>query len=296
MVELADAMRIRQWPKNLLVFLPLLASHRVLDTELLGATCIAFLALCLTASTVYLLNDFFDIHSDRRHPSKRHRPFASGALPIGWGLAAIALLGPAAFALAATLAWTFTAVLMLYVLLTLAYTILLKRFAMLDVILLAVFYGIRVVLGYEATDLAYSVWLLAFTQFLFVSLAFMKRDIELSDLTPENEEVLGRGYRASDRSIVGIMGVTSGLMSILVFSLYIDSDVIATQYEAPWLLWLACPVLAYGIGRMWLLARRGMVDDDPLMFLLGDRISYLLGMIILAIALSAKFGVTAGNL
>ncbi len=293
MKDLGNVMRIRQWPKNLLVFVPLLASHRVFDTVLLARACTAFLAMCLIASAVYIVNDLLDVDSDRRHRSKRLRPFAAGTLPVAWGLVAVALLVPAALALAAALSWNAAAVLVLYFLLTLAYSLSLKRIVMLDVTLLAVFFGIRVILGYEATDLAYSVWLLAFTQFLFMSLALMKRDIELAGLTSETDLAPGRGYRASDRSLIATMGVTSGLMSVLVFSLYIDSDVISAYYQAPWLLWLVCPVLAYGIGRIWLLAQRGLVDDDPLMFLLGDRCSYLLGAIILAIALGAKFGVTA---
>ncbi len=287
----AQAMRLHQWPKNILVFLPLLASQRVFEPALLFATVQAFLAFCFTASAIYLINDLVDVEHDRRHPVKRYRPFAAGTLATGWGYVLVPALAGIAALLSIGVSWSLFAVLAGYALLTVAYSAGLKRLLMLDVIAIALFYGLRVIAGYEATGLDYSVWLLAFTQFLFASLAFMKRDIELGTRTNGDDDIPGRGYRAQDRPVIAAFGIASGLVSVLVLSLYVDSDVVAELYRAPWILWLACPILAYGLGRMWLLANRGDVDDDPVVFALRDPVSYLIGAALFVVAVTANFGI-----
>jgi 4-hydroxybenzoate polyprenyltransferase len=287
---LLRAIRVHQWPKNFLVALPLLASQRLFEVPLLIATLQSFLAFSLTASTIYLINDLVDLEHDRKHPEKRRRPFAAGTLSPNWGYVLIPCLVTAATVLAITLSWALFFVLAGYALLTVLYSTLLKRLLILDVIVIAIFYGLRVIAGYEATGLDYSVWLLAFTQFLFGSLAFMKRDIELGVLSDGPGEAPGRGYQTQDRLIISAFGIASGLVSVLVFSLYIDSDIVAQLYRAPWVLWFACPLLAYGLGRMWLLANRGVVHGDPLLFVLRDPASYLIGGTLIVVVLTAKFG------
>jgi 4-hydroxybenzoate polyprenyltransferase len=291
LVALSRAMRIHQWPKNLLVFLPALTSQRFHDYFLFLASLKAFLAFCATASAVYLINDVADLANDRQHPAKRLRPFAAGTLSPRWCFALIPVLAGAAIAIGFDLGQSFLVVLALYAALAIAYTAGLKRVLMLDVIVIAVFYSLRVVAGYEATHLDYSVWLISFTQFLFVSLAFMKRDIELATLKETGEKSGGRGYRIEDRGVIGALGVSSGLLSILVLSLYIDSPIVKELYRRPWVLWLACPIIGYGVGRIWILANRGMVNEDPVTFVLRDPVSYVLVGCLALVALIAKFGI-----
>jgi 4-hydroxybenzoate polyprenyltransferase len=199
--------------------------------------------------------------------------------------------------IALRLGWSFLAVLGCYTLLALAYSAGLKRILVLDVVVIALLFGLRVIAGYAATGLDYSVWLLSFTQFLFFSLALMKRDIELATLRTDRADGTGRGYLLRDRNVIGSAGVASGLISILVFSLYVNSDVVRQLYRDPWILWLACPILAYGVGRIWILANRDIVDADPVMFVLRDPVSYVLGGCLALVALAAKFGlpITAPN-
>jgi len=284
-------MRIHQWPKNLLVFLPAVTSQRFHDYFLFLASLKAFLAFCATASAVYLINDVADLAHDRQHPAKRLRPFAAGTLSTKWCFALIPVLIGAAIVIGFDLGQSFLVVPALYAALAIAYSAGLKRILMLDVIVIAVFYSLRVVAGYEATHLDYSVWLISFTQFLFVSLAFMKRDIELATLKETGANASGRGYQIKDRSVIGALGVSSGLLSILVLSLYIDSPIVRELYRHPWVLWLACPIIGYGVGRIWILANRGMVDEDPVTFVLRDPVSYVLVGCLVLVALVAKFGI-----
>jgi 4-hydroxybenzoate polyprenyltransferase len=294
---LAQAIRIHQWPKNLLVFLPALASQKFGEVSLFGASLVAFAAFCLTTSAVYLINDVVDLKTDRNHPAKRLRPFASGALSTTWCYFLAPTLLILAVLIALRLGWSFLAVLGCYTLLALAYSAGLKRILVLDVVVIALLFGLRVIAGYAATGLDYSVWLLSFTQFLFFSLALMKRDIELATLRTDRADGTGRGYLLRDRNVIGSAGVASGLISILVFSLYVNSDVVRQLYRDPWILWLACPILAYGVGRIWILANRDIVDADPVMFVLRDPVSYVLGGCLALVALAAKFGlpITAPN-
>jgi 4-hydroxybenzoate polyprenyltransferase len=289
-ILLAKAIRVHQWPKNLLVFLPALASQKFGDTQLFVASLEGFLAFCLTASAIYLINDLLDVGHDRQHAAKRFRPFAAAALSPVWGYA----LAPVLLGAAASIGWhlptSFLVTLACYVVLALAYSAWLKRILMLDVIVIAIFFGLRVIAGYEATGLDYSVWLLSFTQFLFISFAFLKRDIELASLKFKRDDAPGRGYLAQDRVVIAGFGVASGLISILVLNLYIDSDIVVTLYRAPWVLWLACPIIGYGLGRLWILANRGLIDDDPLTFVLRDPVSYILGLCLALVGLAARFG------
>lgn len=268
------ALRLHQWLKNLLVFLPLFTSHRVLETATTLNCILAFLAFGLCASGVYLLNDLFDLDADRRHPRKRLRPFAAGTLPLWTGLVAAPLLAIAGLLLAAALSLPFAGVLACYYALTLAYSLRLKRIVMLDVIVLAALYTVRIIGGAVVIGGGLSFWLLAFSMFLFLSLAMLKRYTELRTLLGSGKsEASGRGYAVDDIALIQSLGGASGYMSVLVLALYINSTASEALYRHPQVLWLLCPLLLYWISRVWLIAHRGHMHDDPVVFALVDRVS-----------------------
>jgi 4-hydroxybenzoate polyprenyltransferase len=269
------ALRLHQWLKNLLVFIPLLTAHLALDPQAVGRSALAFLAFGLCASSVYLLNDLLDLPADRAHPRKRLRPFAAGQRSLLAGLALAPVLLAAAFALAlATLPERFVLALAAYYLLTLAYSLLLKRVEMLDVVVLAALYTARIVAGAFAIEVALSFWLLAFSMFLFLSLALVKRYTELAVMREAGRaSAAGRGYRVEDLPMLGALGTAAGYLSVLVLALYINSAKSEELYRQPKLLWLLCPLLLYWVGRVWLLTQRGRMHDDPLLFALRDPVS-----------------------
>jgi 4-hydroxybenzoate polyprenyltransferase len=269
------ALRLHQWIKNLLVFVPLLTAHLALDPQSVLHSTLAFTAFGLCASSVYLLNDLLDLPSDRAHPRKRNRPFAAGQLSLLAGLALAPLLLAAAFALAAlALPGRFVLALAGYYLLTLAYSLALKRVEMLDVVVLAALYTARIVAGTFALAIALSFWLLAFSMFLFLSLALVKRYTELAVMREQGlTQAAGRGYRTDDLPMLGALGAAAGYLSVLVLALYINSANSHTLYGQPKALWLLCPLLLYWISRVWLLTQRGRMHDDPLLFALRDPVS-----------------------
>ncbi len=273
--ELLRAMRPHQWLKNLLLFLPLLLVQQYDSTTLLTQTMLAFICFSLCASSVYLLNDLLDLPADRQHPSKRHRPFAAGKLSLGTGLVVSPVLLAASVAIAIQfLPIYFLMVLGLYYVTTLLYSFLLKQVVLVDVIVLGALYTLRIIAGAAAIPVIPSFWLLAFSMFLFMSLAIVKRFTELSWLRDTGiRQSANRGYLARDLDIMSVFGSSSGFLAVLVFALYINSEDIRLQYTTPEILWLICPLLLYLISRIWLLAWRGELDDDPVVFALRDRIS-----------------------
>ncbi len=282
---LAAALRPHQWVKNLLVFLPLFLSHEWDQFAKLALAMVGLAAFSAAASAIYVVNDLLDIEADRRHPSKRRRPFAAGDLSVPAGLLLSGSAGVAAFVLAfGCVSPRFTCWLAVYLALTTAYSLFLKKQLLLDVILLAGLYTLRIAAGAAAVDVPLSPWLLAFAMFFFLSLALGKRYIELRRVADRPEAVLpGRGYCADDAQLLESIGPTSGYLAVLVFCLYIDSSVVGALYRNPSVLWLICPVLLYWITRFWLLARRKQVNDDPVVFALKDKAS--IGMIALTAAL-----------
>ncbi len=278
----ARALRPHQWVKNALVLLPPLLAHAAAEGVWLRAG-LAFVAFCLCASSVYLLNDLLDLQSDRAHARKRRRPFASGALPLGAGLLAAPVLLTASFALALWLLPAFAAVLGAYYAVTLAYSLVLKRVALLDVLLLAGLYTVRIIGGGVAAGVVVSEWLLGFSLFLFTSLAFVKRYSEVHALRRAGrDEAHGRGYRASDLEMLQSLGPAAGYMAVLVFALYVSSDAVTRLYTHPERLWALVPLLLYWVSRVWLIAHRGNMHDDPIVFAIRDRASY--GVLALAAA------------
>ena len=268
------AIRLHQWLKNLLVFVPLLGAHRMFNMEDVLAAAIAFLAFGLCASGVYLLNDLLDLPSDRRHPRKRMRPFAAGQLPLLHGLLTAPLLTLGGFALAWLASPLFALVVLGYYIMTLAYSLRLKRVVMVDVVVLAGLYTVRIIGGAAAIEVGLSFWLLAFSMFVFLSLAMLKRYTELAGVAASGATTAsGRGYSTDDLSLIQSMGAASGYIAVLVFALYINSPESVALYDRPQVLWLICPALLYWISRAWFIAHRGGMHDDPVVFAVTDRLS-----------------------
>lgn len=286
---LARAARPHQWVKNILLALPLLLAHAAGEAELWLRLLPAFLAMGLCASAVYLVNDLLDLRSDRLHPTKRRRPLATGELPIPAALSAAPLLVLAAVALAyLTLPLGFVGVLLVYTASAWLYSIVVKAKLMLDVIWLACLYVIRIVAGGEAVEVETSAWLLAFALFMFLCLAFAKRYSELRVLEDEGRtRAEGRAYRTSDQHLVSSMGITSGYMGVMVFALYINSRAVTDLYAHPQVLWVICPLLLYWVSRLWGRAHQRALRDDPLLFALTDRVSYIVVAIVALVALIA---------
>ena len=290
---LARALRLHQWTKNLLVFVPLLAAHAVHGVPLLHA-CLAFVAFSLCASSVYLLNDLIDLPHDRAHATKRHRPFASGALKLGWAPVLMAALGMVVLALCLVLPPRFAVMLALYYACTLAYSFVLKRRAVWDVMTLAGLYTLRIFAGAAATSIPISLWLLAFSMFLFFCLAIVKRLTELTlfvrrSAAPSAARLAGRGYMAEDLDLLRSMAASSGTMAVLVLALYVNSAEVGPLYPHAEILWGLCPILLFWVSRVLMLANRGLMQEDPVVFALRDRVSLAAGAASLALILAAVF-------
>jgi 4-hydroxybenzoate polyprenyltransferase len=273
------ALRVHQWAKNALIFVPLAAAHRLGDMHTLVAGLVAFAAFSLCASSVYLLNDMLDLEADRQHPRKCLRPFAAGTLSLKFGLAVAPTLLLISLGLALTLPLKFLAVLGAYYAVTLAYSFGLKKLVMIDVLTLAGLYTVRIVAGAAATGIPLSFWLLLFAIFIFLSLAIVKRYAELLAMRKQGQlKASGRGYQVEDLALLQSLGSSSGYISILVLALYVNSPDIAVLYGHPKVVWMLCPVMLYWVSRVWMQTHRGHMHDDPLVFALKDRISLLTGM------------------
>ena len=282
------AIRVHQWIKNSLVFVPLLLAHQITDLFALLDATIGFISFSLCASSAYLLNDLLDLEADRQHPKKRNRPLAAGEISRRATVALIPVLLVGSFALAALLPLRFLATLSLYLLLTISYSWILKRAVLVDVLVLAGLYTLRIIAGGAATSTPVSFWLLAFSMFLFLSLALVKRFGELLNLREVGgDRAVGRGYQAVDLETLTQFGTASAYLSVLVLALYVESDAVKELYARPEVIWLLCPMVLYLTSRIWLLARRGEIDEDPLLFLLSDSRSVgiaLLGLFLLWVA------------
>ncbi len=283
-------MRLHQWAKNVLIFVPLFTSHSYLEPKLLLFSLLAFLCFSLCASGVYFLNDLLDLEADRRHKTKRFRPLASGNLSLFLGLAGAITLPLIAFALAVSLLpVAFLVVLTIYYLLSNAYSLFLKSVSTADIMVLAVLYTLRIIAGATAVNIELSSWLLAFSIFVFVSLANLKRFIEISSL-PENEpKALGRGYSKNDGETLFSLGTANITASTLVLALYINSEEVMSQYQKPEILWLLCFLMLYWSNRIWIGARRGKIADDPVAFALKDSVSRMIGLMFIIIVIAAKY-------
>ncbi|TDU28704.1 4-hydroxybenzoate polyprenyltransferase [Panacagrimonas perspica] len=274
------ALRLHQWVKNALVFMPALLAHQIGEPATLIQALLAFLAFGLCASSVYVFNDLLDLPSDRRHARKRNRPFAEGLLPAKDGVIAGTglLLGSAA--VAATVGPWFCLALAAYYLLTWAYSLRLKRVALIDVMMLAGLYTMRIIAGSAATLIWPSFWLLGFSVFMFLSLGIAKRFAELDDAKQAGAQLShGRGYGANDLPLLQSLGTSAGYCSIVVLALYINSAASGALYTHAKALWLLPPVMLFWISRVWLVTSRGQMHDDPIVFALRDRVSLVLAVL-----------------
>jgi 4-hydroxybenzoate polyprenyltransferase len=291
--DLIELLRPYQWIKNALVLVPLLTAQRLDDADAVLQAALAFVAFCLVASSVYVLNDLADVVHDRHHPRKRDRPFAAGRVSLlaGWFLwPTLAVLG---FALAIVLLPPlFTLALAAYLVLTTAYTFRLKRQPVLDVVALGLLYASRIVAGAAAIDVELSMWLLTFSMFFFLSLALIKRVSELTRIRRTMGQmavqVRGRGYVETDLELLSSYGVASSVAAVVIFSLYVDDPKTSVLYATPELLWCSVPILLAWLMRMWLLAHRGTMDEDPIVFAIRDKASLLAGLLLVAVFVAAK--------
>jgi 4-hydroxybenzoate polyprenyltransferase/phosphoserine phosphatase len=271
--------RVHQWMKNLLLFIPMLAAHQLTHFETWFTLTLAFISFSLCASSVYITNDLLDLESDRLHPRKRERPFASGQVPSWIGVVLAPLLLLLSASLGGYVGKSFFFWLAFYFLVTGAYSWLLKRLILVDCLALAMLYTLRIVAGTAATNIELSFWLLAFSAFLFLSLAFVKRYAELNMRMSNNDEKIhGRGYYASDASLIQMLGVGSGYASVIVLALYLNSSTVLKLYRAPEFIWGAVPIMLFWISWMWMQAHRRNMHDDPLIFAVKDKASLLSGV------------------
>ena len=284
-------LRIHQWLKNVLLFIPLFASHDIGNGQAWLSLMLAFVAFSLCASSVYIANDLLDLESDRLHPRKRHRPFASGLVPAWQGVLVAPLLLGIALTLAQFVGQDFFVWLIFYFALTCAYSLILKRLMLVDCLTLALLYTSRIVAGAAAVGHELSFWLLAFSGFLFLSLSFVKRYAEMEvQLHSGREKVHGRGYHTSDAPLIQSLGTGAGYASVLVLALYLNSDAVRKLYSAPELVWGTVPVMLFWVCWMWMQAHRGKMHDDPLVFAVKDPASLCAGAVFAVFLVAGTLG------
>lgn len=277
------ALRPHQWAKNFLVFMPILLAHKTGDLSAWRAAGILFGALSLCASATYVFNDLLDREADRANPAKRHRPFASGALTTFTGAVMIAALLSLSVSVIAITGGKALDWISAYIVFSCSYSLALKKVPIVDVVLLALLYCFRIFAGGAVAAISISPWTLAFSLFLFTSLAFLKRYSELK-ANGATRAPSGRGYQPEDITVVGSVGVGSGLVAVLVVALYIHSPEMSHYYSKPMMLWFLLPVILTWVSRLWLVAGRGLMLQDPVLFAVRDRWSLLAGAACLLVA------------
>lgn len=282
------ALRPHQWVKNVLVAVPMLTAHAITVGNV-ALVLLGMLSLSLAASAVYLVNDVLDLEADRLHPTKRRRSIAAGLLPIPVAVVlAVLCLEVSLLVAILGVGLPFVGMVLMYLVLTTAYSLFLKAKPLVDVITLAGLYTLRLLSGGVAISIEVSHWLLVFSMFLFLSLAFAKRYAELRGARDrEQTHLRGRGYEADDLPMLGLFGTISGYLSVLVFALYLNGETVAELYRDPIVLWLACPVMLYWISHIWLCTGRGLMNEDPVVFALRDRRTYACALLVILLVLSA---------
>ena len=280
--------RLHQWVKNLIVFVPILTSHQIGKPDIALAGVTTFLGFCIAASLTYIINDIADLQSDRAHGVKRDRPLASGRVPLSHMSFVVPLLVVLLLGMKLLLSWEAFAVIAGYFVLTTLYSFVLKKIEVIDVICLSLLYTLRLIGGHIATGIPFSPWLLSFSLFLFTSLALVKRFSELYELRQKGAlDVVGRGYTSDDLELVATMGISCGVISVLVLALYVTSTAVHDLYSRPTILLGMCPVLLYWICRVWFLAHRGSIHEDPVLFAIQDKTSYAVAAAALLVMLAA---------
>lgn len=283
-------LRVYQWVKNVLLVVPIALAHELHDTQALLHVVFGFFAFSFTASTVYIINDIADVEHDRQHPRKRHRPLAAGHISVPMAIALATVLLASALAITVVvMPIAFAGWLAFYAVVTTAYSFVMKRMVLVDVIALAGLYSLRIAAGGAAADVPVSTWLLGFSLFLFMSLAFLKRYTELLDtIEREGRTVSGRGYHVGDADFVLVAGAALGYVAVLVFTRYLDAEQVRNLYVHPEYLWLIAPCLVFWVSHLWLRAHRGEMHDDPIVFAARDVASWVVGAAIVAITIAAS--------
>ena len=275
-------MRIYQWVKNILIFVPLLLSHTYAQFDMISVSVIAFIAFSLCASSVYIINDLCDLESDKKHPVKKFRPIAAGTLSVSVAKVMAFILFVVALAVAVLINQEFVLVFITYFILTLAYSFGLKALPIIDVLILGGLYTLRIIAGIYAIQVEISFWLLVFSLFIFISLAMLKRFIELKNMEERDEDKMSRrGYEVDDADLISKMGIVSSYIAILVIALYIHDPLVTVKYSSPAWLWLVIPAMLYWLSRVWLIANRGQLHEDPVLFALRDKASYVVVLVCL---------------
>jgi len=280
--------RVHQWSKNLLLFVPLVTAHKYVEEPALVSSVLAFAFFSLCASSIYIFNDLVDLESDRNHESKKYRALAAGniqlrtAFFLGGGMLITAFVG--AFV---CLPGRFFLGMGLYAVITTLYSFFLKKMMLMDVVILAILYTMRIIIGGEAIAVEISFWLLTFSLFIFLSLAFLKRFVELKYKAPASNKVSGRGYLPEDLPMVQTMGIASGFISVLLYVVYIDRAAME-HYHNPNALISGCVVLLYFICRIWMRANRGFVSSDPIVAAIKDKGNYVLALVFVLLFLLAR--------
>lgn len=288
--DILRAIRSYQWVKNLLLFVPAITSHTILDGAVAGNAALAFLSFGFAASGGYVLNDLLDLEEDRRHAVKKQRMFASGRTSIGSGIVFALVCLSLSIAIAGFLPTAFLMALAGYLVLTSLYSLFLKSLLVVDVLTLALLYTLRVVAGSLATGIVVSFWLLSFALFLFLSLAFSKRAADLMQHQSDSTGTLpGRGYAKADLEAVCIAGICSGYLSSLILALYIHSDSVQLLYSRPAILWGLQPILLFYITRLWVICRRGELTEDPIQYTITEPSTYVAALLAIAVMLAATF-------
>jgi 4-hydroxybenzoate polyprenyltransferase len=294
--HLLEAMRPHQWAKNILIFLPIFFAHQYFNPQAIIAALILFFCFSLSASSIYIVNDLLDIEADRQHKRKKNRPFASGKLIPHEGV----LLAFTLLAIAFSIAFLFlnlksVLVLLAYLVITNTYSFYLKNKSTIDVITLTLLYTTRIFAGGVATGIAISPWLLNFSLFFFLSLAYMKRYIELAK-SDSDRRLPGRNYHKDESDVILTTGIVNGGIAVFTLSLYLNSDFVISSYSSPGLLWLVCPVLLFWVYRAWMWTKRNKIDDDPVVFAIRDKISLLAATLIVCLVVIAKYADVEGYL
>ena len=270
-IDWLRALRVHQWIKNLLLFVPLLTAFSFSETQTFVTMVWAFLAFSFAASGTYIANDLCDLESDRAHPRKRKRPFASGRISIKKGLLAAMTVMVLGFAFASLVSLAFLFMLVLYIILTSAYSLVLKDYVLIDVLVLAILYTMRIFAGAVASAVTTSSWLLAFSLFIFLSLALVKRCAELVSIRQSGKEsVEGRDYRVSDLVVLWPLGIGASLSAVVVYGLFVSAPETQARYAMPSMLWLVAVSLVFWLGRLWIKTARGEMHDDPIVYAIKD--------------------------
>ena len=281
--------RIHQYLKNILLFIPLVAAHQISQIGSLSLLFLAFTSFSFCASSVYITNDLIDLENDRQHPRKRNRAFAAGLIPIKYGITLALISFLTSLILASLIGTQFITWLFAYFIIAISYSIIIKKIVLLDCFTLALLYTLRIIAGASVTSIVLSTWLLAFSIFLFLSLAFVKRYTELKgQILQGKTRAAGRGYQVDDLSIIQTLGIVAGYAATLVLALYLNSETVVSLYANPQLIWMAVPLMVFWVSWMWLKAHRGEMHDDPIEFVIQDKTSLAIGSLLIAIFIVAS--------